>query len=222
MAAYHRKRDNTALWILGVIGAVFFLVVFILVKSADKTIDEILSTADPVENLIAALDSKNPQLRDNAADALDNLGDPLLLALAPACEGQPVSTSAYMPTPPGPHPIVILQGNKSFEWTYDFLKSWGPPSRQADLVELVACVTTGTRRFQTCEYESGSSRARFQLLMTLDIVEASTGKLVDSINLDGSEPRKCPPFLILSTDNTIYGSQVTKKDLSKILLSFYE
>ena len=224
MSRYRRSRNNddAAVWItFGVIGA-FILGVYLFDRIAKAQINKILEEdPDPAATLVLALDHWNPLMRDNAEDTLNEIGDPLLVALAPVCDGVAVDAKAYDPTAPGPHALVFANGSITHDWTYAFLKDYGPVTRDPADVELVVCVYKGVQRFGTCQFESGATRTRKQYSLQMDIYEAATGELIRSITLEGSEPRDCPPFQILSSDADISGSSVKKKDVRAILEGYF-
>lgn len=224
MSRYRRRinNDDAAIWITcGIIGA-FILGVYIIDRVAKAQINKILrEDANPAETLILALDHWNPLMRENAEDTLNEIGDPLLVALAPVCDGEAVEAKAYDPSIPGPHTLVFASGAITHDWTYEFLEDYGPASRDPADVELVACVYKGVRHFGSCDFESGAKRSRNQLLLSIDIYEAATRTLIQSITLEGSEPRDCPPFQLLSNSNTIYGSRIKEKDVRAILEEYF-
>ena len=224
MSRYRRRvnDDNAVIWITFGIIAAFFLGVFVLDRIAKAQINKILAEdPDPAATLILALDHWNPLMRENAEDTLNEIGDPLLVTLAPVCDGVAVDAKAYDPSAPGPHTLVFASGSTTHDWTYKFLEDYGPVSRDPADVELVACVAKGVRHFGACDFESGAKRSRNQLLLSIDIYEAATGKLIQSITLEGSEPRDCPPFQLLSNSNTIYGSRIKEKDVRAILEEYF-
>jgi len=222
MSAYRRKSDDFVIIIvIGIIGA-FILGVFIFDKIAESKINKILEGENPTNDLILTLESKNPLMRENAEEALNEIGDPLLIALAPVCNGEAVNAKPYDPDSPGPHALVFSIGKTSQNWTYEFLEDYGPLSRNPEDVELMVCVSEQTKTLETCSYESGSHRRRIQHSKTLNIYEAATGELIESIYLEGSEPRGCPPFLILSSDGYIHGSRIKEKEVLEILEGYYQ
>lgn len=221
MSSYRRRSDDFVIFVVvGIIGA-FILGVFIFDKIAEAKISKILEGENPSSELILALESKNPLMRENAEETLNEIGDPLLVTLSAICGGEAVDAKPYNPDSPGPHTLVFASGKLSHDWTYEFLEDYGPVSRNPEDVELMVCVSKGIERFGTCDYESGTNRARIQNLLSIDIYEASTGELIESIHLEGSEPRGCPPFMILSTSSPIRGSSIKEKDVREILERYY-
>ena len=170
------------------------LVMWAMIHAAVDTnrVNKLLASDDPAANLILALDS-DPSWA-SAGKALDEIGDPLLLTLAPACEGQAVGGTVYQDSQPGPHPLVILlPDGKSYRRTYYYLKQWGPDSRQAEDVQLVVCVYKGERRIEVCKYGQGQgSYTRIQNMIYFDIIEAATGRTYLHQVFEGSLPGKCP------------------------------
>jgi hypothetical protein len=198
--------------------------VVILREKAVEEIDALLASDDPSGKLVAALESKNPLVTIYASKALDEIGDPLLLALAPVCKQKGIRSKAYEPNRTGPHPLVLqLVDGKSHKWTYEFLVEWCPKSRKAADVEMVVCAIEREHRLETCRYQFGSERVRIQHELELEIREASTGKLVAKQTLKGSEPDGCP--LSVKTDSgtkQISGGSVSEKTVRTWLAGFYE
>ncbi len=223
MSAYRKRfSENIVIIVLvGIIGS-FYLSVFTLDKIADSKINKMLEGENPSAELILALDSKNPIMRENVEEVLNEVGDPLLVALAPVCEGEAIIAKSYDPDSNGPHTLVFSIGKFSQNWTYEFLEDYGPLSRNPEDVELMVCVSEQTKTLETCSYKSGSRRRRIQHSKTLNIYEAATGELIESIYLEGSEPRGCPPFLILSSDGYIHGSRIKEKEVREILEGYYQ
>jgi len=223
MSRYRKNNDDAAIWItFGIIGA-FFLAGFSLKTISEANVNKILSEEDdPADSLILALDDWNPILRDYAEDALNEVGDPLLVALAPVCQGEAVEAKAYDPSAAGPHTLVFASGSYTHDWTYEFLEDYGPASRDPADVELVVCVTREIKKYGTCDFESGATRSRTQQKLRIKIYEAATGTLLEEILLEGSEPRQCPPFQLLSNSSTIYGSKITEKEVREILEDYYQ
>jgi len=87
---------------------------------------------------------------------------------------------------------------------------------------LVICVTKEIRKFGTCDFKSGATRSRIQQKLRIKIYEAATGTLLKEILLEGSEPRQCPPFQLLSNSSTIYGRKITKNEVRKILDNYFQ
>lgn len=194
---------------------------------ARREIDAILGSDDPVGNLILALDSKSTN--NLARTSLDEIGDPLLLALAPVCDGLPMRrqrpAAAYDPDAPGPHPLVLLHPDgKSDPWTYRLLADWGPASREAPDVQLVVCVVRREHRLELCEYGIGNhSVKRIQHRIYLEVREARTGALIAKETLMGSEPSRCPGTVRSSHGHKTYtGRAIELSRARKYLAAFYE
>lgn len=231
MKVVKKKKDFTGILTVGVwiVIGIAFAVIILLYKNAEKNaqakIDALLLTDDPVSNLILALSDKKSSIRDAAANALDEIGDPLLVTLAPVCWGNPVPASSYEPDSPGPHPLVLLDtAGKRYDWTYEFLNEWGPSSREAGDVQLVACISEIEKKLETCYYP-GQKIIRIQHGLTIYVREASTGNEVAKKTFMASKPGGCPMSLSgANNDDIIYksGGWVSSKTVKNWLAEFYQ
>jgi hypothetical protein len=185
-------KGNVALVVIFAVLGILFLVGVYLRNDAEKKVAEMLASNDPAGQLIAAIEADKALIGDAAIEALDEIGDPLLVALAPACSHEVVSTSQFDNTLSGPHPLVLLYPDgRSHNLTYDFLKTWGPTSRQTEDVELVVCMEESQKKLETCQYVD-LDIIRVQQVLKIEVIEAASGKLVDQITYEGTKPGGCP------------------------------
>jgi hypothetical protein len=134
--------------------------------------------------------------------------------IAPACQGQPVKGAAQYQPNSGTHPIVLFQNNSSIQ---DVPKVWLPKSLEA--VELVACVGEEEKvQLNLCEYDDGSKVRRIQYKVVIRLVAASTGQLLETITVDGTEPEVCPfeKHVDLGTSE-MAGNHIFTRDLTRVL-----
>jgi hypothetical protein len=204
------------------VGGLFVLALLMWVVIDTISLNKILASDDPAANLSIALDRRPTWTR--ARMALDEIGDPLLLTLAPACEGQAVGGTIYQDEQPGPHPLVfLLPGGKSHRLTYYYLKQWGPESRQAEDVQVVVCAVEIEDKIEVCEYGQygGASRTRIQHKINLNIVEAATGRTYAYQVFEGSVPGKCPGT-VSGEHKEIRGDEVETSKISEYLNELFE
>lgn len=220
---FYSKKDFAAyliMWIFIAISVIALLVVVAFATADEAKAKKIATSDDPVGNLILALE-EDPGW-NAARRQLDKIGDPLLVALAPACENKPVDGSHYDPDTFGPHPFVVLQADgTSYERTYTFLDQWGPESRQPDEVQLVICISDDDVVIQSCNYSGGAPITRVQSRVFLNIVEAATGKRFELKTFTGSIPAKCPKATS-STGRTLKGGPVNYSEVIAYLQSLYD
>lgn len=211
-------------FVIGMVLFFFAMLVVIVIGTIIQTNDlnRILASADPATNLILALD-EDPYW-DDARMALDEIGDPFLIALAPACEGQAVGGTVYQDDQSGPHPLVFLLPNgKSHHLTYYYLKQWGPESRQVEDVQLVVCVAEIEDELEVCEYAyGGASRTRIQHKITISVVEAATGRTYANHVFEGSVPKNCPSSVPNLDHKEIRGDEVETSKISEYLNELFE
>ncbi len=200
-------------------------------KKSDRVeVDQILQSDDPVGNLVKAL-IERPDIKYARAE-LDQLGDPLLISLAPLCafgttgqiNGIP-GTSNYNLAAPGPHPMVLLRPDgTSHDLTYAILSQWGMESRELGTIELVACVQKQAQQgLETCKYASGGvSIKRLQHYVEIEIFEAATGRYIAKTTITGSEPAKCPTSTSKAGHRTYEGGEVPLSEIQDWLAAFYE
>ena len=207
---------------IAVVGGLFVLALFVWFVIDTISLNRILASDDPAANLTLALDRRPGWT--NARIALDKIGDPLLLTLAPACEGQAVGGTVYKADQPGPHPLVfLLPDGKSHKLTYLYLKQWGPDSRWAEDVQLVVCAVEIEDKIEVCEYGQygGASRTRIQHKITLSVMEAATGKTYAYQVFEGSVPRQCPGT-VSGEHKEIRGDEVDTSKISEFLKELFE
>lgn len=203
---------------------ILFGIFILLSNKAEKQVAEMVASDNPAERLILAVDSGNVLIRWEAEDALAEIGDPLLLALTPACMGEGVSSADYNSNAGNLHPFVFMGPNGDvLDWTYDFLKDWGPENRQNENVQIVVCATTTRKVVETCRYQYGYTRTRIQEKMKLDIREAATGNIINQIYVDGKTPKDCPGSL--SSNTTVHEENITgfvqESEVREILEGYY-
>jgi hypothetical protein len=221
---YYSKDDLVWIIISGLIitGGV---IIFGLALIAELQIYFMRKADNAVDNLIVALDSNQPFIKGFAGRELNKIGDPLLLDLIPACGGWAISTIGYQASQMGPHSLVLVarDGKAYKSWTYKFLAEWGPSSREAADVQLVACVKEGETNIETCRYQYGSSRKRIQKKLEIEIRETATGKLVAKQTFVGSMPKNCPSSVSPgSGSKNITGGNVLEVNVKRWLADFYE
>jgi len=183
---------------------------------------KLANSDDPVGNLILALEEKPGWTA--ARHELNKIGDPLLIALAPACEGEAVSSSLYDPIKPGPHPLVLLlPDGMGLYQTYIYLKEWGPTSRQPEEVQLVVCAYEFERKLSGCSYGNGVFISRIQKALTLNVIKAASGDELVKKVFYGSTP-KCPGTVSSSVADRkpIEGSSVDYSDVRDFLQDLYQ
>jgi len=184
-----------------------------------------LASDDPAGELILALKSESWNMRESAEDALNEIGDPLLLALIPVCNGETVLAAPYNPETPK-HPLVYMTPNgEALRWTYEFLEEWGPASRQINEVQLVACAKERSRTIETCSYNFGSKRIRIQESISIVLQEAASGTVIESLVFNGPMPKKCPSALSSSSSGetrTISGGLPDENEIRDFLAGYYE
>lgn len=221
-----KQTGSCLLMLLGIMSVpILLLVNFIVGKQAGKKIEQIIAQDNPAPQLIMALDSKNPHLRREAEEALAELGDPLLQALVPACNGEVVAAAAYNPSLTGEHPLVYMNVDGTpLYWTYKFLKDYGPTTRQASDVQLVVCASENSNKVETCSYHYGYERIRIQRIVKMDIWEAASGEFVISKIIKGPMPDKCPSSINSSNPTKsaiISGGLPDEDEVRAVLESLY-
>jgi len=220
---FYTKKDFVGLIFAYILGAILVLGIVGLVVWAvtdQMKANKIANSDDPVGNLIRAIEER-PQW-GAAIDKLDEIGDPLLISLAPACTGEAVSSSAYVPYKPGPHPLVLLlPDGKSTSGTYFYLTLWGPNTRQPEDVQLVVCADPYEAKLQGCSY-GVAHITRIQHRLTLKVIEASTGEILETKTFMGSEPSKCPGSVSQPTNKTYEGDPVDYSEVREYLQSLYD
>ena len=220
---FYTKKDFIGLIIAYILGIILVLGMVALVMLAifdDMKANKIAASDDPVGNLILAL--KERPKWGAAIDKLDEIGDPLLISLAPACTGTAVGGSVYDPGKPGPHPLVLLlPDGKSTTGTYTYLNLWGPITRQPEDVQLVICTDAYEAKLKGCSYD-GASRTRIQHVLTLTVIEAATGKELETKTFKGSEPAKCPSSVSQPGNKTYEGDPVDYTEVREYLQGLYD
>lgn len=232
------KKNNNIYYILffvAMVGFAIFAVVYILNSQNQKKsdwaeVDRILQSDDPTGNLAQAL-IDNPELM-YARSELDQLGDPLLLSLAPLCALGTVNqingipgTANYLPDAAGPHQLVLLRPDgTSHDLTYTILSQWGMGSRDLENIDLVACVQKQAQQgLETCRYANGgASIKRLQNYVEIMVVEAATGRFVARTTITGSEPANCPSSVSKAEHQTYEGGEVSLSEIQEWLATFYE
>jgi hypothetical protein len=220
---YYTKKDFIGLifaYILGIILVLGIVGLIVWGVSDQMKANKIAASDDPVGNLILAL--KERPKWGAAIDKLDEIGDPLLISLAPACTGVAVGGSAYEPDKSGPHPLVLLlPDGKSTTGTYTYLDLWGPITRQPEDVQLVVCADAYEAKLQGCSY-GVANRTRIQHRLTLNVIEASTGKILETKTFIGSEPAKCPSSVSQPGNKTYEGDPVDYTEVREYLQDLYD
>ena len=220
---YYTKKDFIGLiiaYIFGIILVLGMVVLFMLAIFDDMKANKIAASDDPVGNLILAI-KERPQW-GAAIDKLDEIGDPLLISLAPACTGAAVGGSVYDPDKPGPHPLVLLHPDgKSASRTYYYLNLWGPITREPEDVQLVVCAYAVEAELQGCSY-GVANRTRIQHVLTLTVIEAVTGKKLETKIFKGSEPAKCPSSVSQPGNKTYEGDPVDYSEVREYLQGLYD
>ena len=216
-------QDTTIVVSIAAVCGLLYFIGTLFTKNAQAQVDEMLASSDPMGQLLAAVDANRLFVTDEAIEALDEIGDPLLLAIAPACKGEIVSTSPYDPDAAGPYPYVLLSPDgKSYTWTYDLLRDRGPEAREAQDVQLVICAHETKRKLETCQYV-GLDIVRKQRVLTLDVIEAANGRRVESITFEGSKPGGCPLNPSgTGTKTKVGGRPARLSEVKERLDAFYE
>lgn len=220
--------------------AIAFIILLMIIifgpKARNKEVEALANSDDPVGNLILAL-KEDPEWH-TAREKLDELGDPLLVSLAPMCGGwieyediyaydlcevipeddrSEVCKGRFFES--GPHPLVfLLYDGKSHKYTYTYLNQWGPASRQPEDVEVVVCAYE-YERTHYCSYSLGSEIKRIRYGVHLYVYEADTGRLLAIEEFWGSLPN-CPDGT--STSYTKRGSGVPWSEVVEYLQNIYE
>jgi hypothetical protein len=208
------------MWVMIALSVIALIVVVLFSVADNARAKKIATSEDPVGNLIIALEEEPDWAA--ARRQLDKIGDPLLVALAPACANEAVGGSHFDPATPGPHPFVVLNADgTSYEKTYTFLNQWGPVSRQPDEVQLVICIYDGDIVIQSCNYNGGAPIKRVQSRVFLYIVDAATGKTYEQKTFTGSTPGKCPNATS-SGGKTIKGGPVDYSEVNAYLQNLYD
>ena len=106
--------------------------------------------------------------------------------------GQGVAVAAaYDPKVPGPHRLVLLDASDQFHaWNSELPTDW-KPDRVAEL-ELVVRLDRERKSLETVQYQGGPPITSFKYDLDIQVLEARTGRLLDSFVLRGSEPRRFP------------------------------
>lgn len=188
---------------------------------------EILSSDDPLKELIEEIEHGDDDVYETAISEMDESKIPFLVKLSSACDGEAVSSAEnhYEEL----HPLVYLSSDgHSNDWTFIFLSEFGPPTLDVDDVQFVVCAEEETEEvIETCRYGGTSGvgvyRERIQYVIMVKIFEANTGDVKNELRVAGSEPRECPKGQLLLPGNPqIKGEKVTIDDLREQLKNIYD
>jgi hypothetical protein len=134
-------------------------------------------------------------------------------ALARICDGGAGFSGAPPYRGAGPHPTTVILGSDVM-WLRpapDRAASPGPAS--VTTVQLVACLKLGgpgsPTPLTTCRYRDGVSATLFRGLHHLDIHTVDSGRLIDTVTVDGSGEPNCPNAIAV-TEGTTSTSQITR------------
>lgn len=120
-------------------------------------------------------------------------------AVEAACEGTGVPEAAAYDGGPGTHPVVLAWGDSAeaaiiaTAWEPELPSQWQPQGVSS--VQLVACIGFQQVIVETCQYILGAHPQtvyRCQHHLTIRLVEARTGELIDTATEDGGYPPTCP------------------------------
>lgn len=105
----------------------------------------------------------------------------LLEAVKVVCDGQGIPEAAsYNPQVEGVHPVIVVDMTGNQEGWWDDPPAEWQPSRIEE-VELVVCVHDRIKYRETCHYEQGGTRTRYDREITVELYRAQTGALVDQM-----------------------------------------
>ncbi len=122
------------------------------------------------------------------------------------------------------HPIVLFYTRSERGWkSAEYPQNWLPKSVKE--IQLVACIDDNWRIIETCYYRNEiktyagnelETIYRKQLYRTVRVVEAVTGKTLDTFTQTGGIPKKCEShevFVALETVRVKEGSSIHPKTL---------
>ncbi len=106
--------------------------------------------------------------------------------------GQGVETAAaYDPQAAGPHRLVLVdETGKPHEWNSQLPLDW--KSDPTNGTELVIRLETAKKSLETMAYQGGPPITSWQQDLQVQVLEARTGRLIDSFALQGSTPGHFP------------------------------
>ncbi|MBN1964224.1 MAG: pentapeptide repeat-containing protein [Anaerolineae bacterium] len=112
------------------------------------------------------------------------------------------------------HPLVWVPVDVEHDdWSVMIPREWWPGTSQ--LAELVACVEEGYRLVEVCGTYGGVTISRYQHRVRVQLFQASTGDLIESIALEGTSPDSCP--LVTSDRTQRRGDRVSEEDRVDLL-----
>jgi len=137
---------------------------------------------------------------------------------ASACQPMPSGSDSLDNLNEGssPRQVLLLTGDteRRDDFHSELPNQWR--AENEDAVSLIACVEREKTVVETCEYErpsnNGSYTARIkreQHTTTIALVNPNTGRRIDSLEIIGTEPDKCPDnYDDVPTGRTLSGGDV--------------
>ena len=129
-------------------------------------------------------------------------------ALAPICDGQPISEATAYSQASGAHPTIVLRGTSGGSWRVDdsnYSEEWEPQT--LEVVELVACLQRDEALIEICPYQLENGRSasveRYQYQTTVALYEAKTGAIVAEMSWLGTEPDRCINEISFTENETV-------------------
>lgn len=144
---------------------------------------------------------------------------------ASTCQSVPEGAESIenLPTSGPPHRLLLLISDtqRRHGWHSDLPPQWQATNEEE--VSLIGCVTEQSNLLETCEYwrdgeDSDTAYTvkimREQYESTLVLVNAQTGRRIDSLTVTGSEPEPCPEDDGSLTSSMIHGAEVAWADFA--------
>ncbi len=140
------------------------------------------------------------------------------------CNGSFNSETSLYANGTTPHPIVLLYTQTGRGWqSAEYPPNWLPKSVKE--IQLVACINDNWRTIETCDYgfNKENSIIRKQVFRTVTVIEATTGKTLDTFSQTGATPPECPTSAMFSSNQSTKvdsGNPIPQKTLLDLLESF--
>jgi uncharacterized membrane protein len=122
--------------------------------------------------------------------------------IASLCQPVPVGSGSLenRPQDANSYRILLLDAGskRRHDWFSDLPATWR--AEDEDAVAFVGCVEEERETIETCEYERPSARSgtftvrieREQYTTTLVLLNAESGRRIDSLTVEGAVPPECP------------------------------
>jgi hypothetical protein len=113
----------------------------------------------------------------------------LFNTLKPACNGKPYPENPNFQEQGYNSLLAIDPPNKAGKWSVNpVMLGWVPEN--PNKVTLIACFHEYDTLVETCNY-TGATVKRYQNKVTVELIEAKTGKMLEEQDFIGTEPGKC-------------------------------